>query len=242
MTLDVIDCYHTNVAQAVQGADVVVVASPLGAVRAVFEDMKEFLEPGAIITDVGSAKRCVIEDARAAFGELPCGLVPAHPIAGTERSGVDAAFGELFEAHREILTPVEETSAEAVGVDEKMWCATGAEVVKLEPDYHDEVLAATSHLPHLLAYTLVATLGRMQEHDEIFRFAAGGIRDFTRIASSDATMWHDICLNNRTALLSVLARFEGELAVARNSVERGDGEAIKALFVRAKALRDQHNS
>ena len=123
-----------------------------------------------------------------------------------------------------------------------MWLATGAEVIKLDPDYHDEVLAATSHLPHLLAYTLVDTLGRMDQHDEIFRFAAGGFRDFTRIASSDPTMWHDICLANRAALIRVLERFETALAQTRQQVMAGDGEAIKALFSRAKSLRDQHTT
>ena len=241
-TLGVIDRFVTEVATAVQGANVVVIASPLGSVRRVFEAMRDGLAPHAIITDVGSAKRCIIEDARAVFGEVPAQLVPGHPIAGKEKSGVEAASGELFHDHRVILTPVSETNLEATRRIEDMWLATGAEVIKLDPDYHDEVLAATSHLPHLLAYTLVDTLGRMDQHDEIFRFAAGGFRDFTRIASSDPTMWHDICLANRAALIRVLERFETALAQTRQQVMAGDGEAIKALFSRAKSLRDQHTT
>ena len=157
--LGVIDRYSTEVAHAVIDADVVVIASPLGAVRAIFSAMQETMPSRAIITDVGSAKRCVVEDARAVFGEVPPGLVPAHPIAGTEKSGVEAAFGELFENQRVILTPVPETRPDARQQIEDMWRTTGAEVVTLDPDYHDEVLAATSHLPHMLAYTLVDTLG-----------------------------------------------------------------------------------
>lgn len=240
--LGVIDRFDTEVAGAVDGADVVVIASPLGAVRRIFESMRDGLAPDAIITDVGSAKRCIVEDARAVFGEVPAQLVPGHPIAGKEKSGVDASSAELFENHRVILTPVSETNPEATRQIEQMWLATGAEVTRLDPDYHDEVLAATSHLPHLLAYTLVDTLGRMDQHDEIFRFAAGGFRDFTRIASSDPTMWHDICLANRAALIKVLERFETELTRTREQVAAGDGEAIKALFSRAKSLRDQHTT
>lgn len=240
--LGVIDRFDTEVARAVEGADIVVIASPLGAVRGIFEAMRDGLAPDAIITDVGSAKRCIVEDARAVFAEVPAQLVPGHPIAGKEKSGVEASSAELFENHRVILTPVSETNPEATRRIEQMWLATGAEVTKLDPDYHDEVLAATSHLPHLLAYTLVDTLGRMDQHDEIFRFAAGGFRDFTRIASSDPTMWHDICLANRAALIKVLERFETELARTREQVAAGDREAIKALFSRAKSLRDQHTT
>ena len=238
--LGIIDRFDTDVASAVAGADVVVVASPLGTVRGLFAAMKDRLAPQAVITDVGSAKRCVIEDARAVFGEVPAGLVPGHPIAGTENSGVDAAFGELFRDHRVILTPVTETDPAALHQIEAMWRTTGADVVMLDADYHDQVLAATSHLPHVLAYTLVDTLGRMDQHEEIFRFAAGGFRDFTRIASSDPTMWHDICLANRTALVSVLERFGAQLASTIEQVRAGDGESIKALFSHAKTLRDQH--
>ena len=238
--LGVIDRFETDVATAVDDADIVVIASPLGAVREIFDAMKGRLTPKAVITDVGSAKRCVIEDARAVFGEIPTRLVPAHPIAGTEKSGVESAFGELFRDHRVIMTPLVETDPDALHRIEQMWRTTGAEVVTLDPDYHDEVLAATSHLPHLLAYTLVDTLGRMDQHDEIFRFAAGGFRDFTRIASSDPTMWHDICIANRKALVGVLERFEAELGRTLERVKAGDGEAIKAMFAHAKRLRDQH--
>lgn len=238
--LGVIDRYETEIARAVEGADMIVVCVPLGAIRSVLRDIRGHIAPGAVVTDVGSAKRCVLEDARAAFGEIPGFFVPAHPIAGTERSGVEASFASLFRDRRVILTPVPQTDEDALARVRQMWQATGAEVVAVDAVHHDEVLAATSHLPHLLAYTLVDTLGRMDEHAEIFRFAAGGFHDFTRIASSDPTMWHDICLANRDALLTVLERFQGELGRAIDSVRGADSAEIKALFERAKRLRDEH--
>lgn len=238
--LGVIDRYETDAAQGVKGADMVVVAVPLGAMQGQFQALQGHLAPEAVITDVGSAKRSVIAAARTAFGHVPRNLVPGHPIAGTEKSGVEASFAGLFEGHRVILTPVSETSAGALGRVRDMWTATGAEVVEMPPAMHDEVLAATSHLPHVLAYTLVDVLGTMNEHLEIFRNAAGSFRDFTRIASSDPQMWHDVCLANSDAIAAALRAMMRELDHVATAIEGRDGDTLKALFVRAKALRDQY--
>jgi prephenate dehydrogenase len=240
MTLGVIDRYHTDVSAAVEGADMVVVAAPLGAMAQIFAAMRDRLDGGAVVTDVGSAKGSVLRAAESAFGKVPAFLVPGHPIAGTENSGVDASCEGLFRERQVILTPVAHTRGAATAKVAAMWMATGARVIEMEAGHHDEVLAATSHLPHMLAYTLVDVLGRMEERVEIFRYAAGGFRDFTRIASSDPQMWHDICIANRDALVHALERFSGDLDGAINAIRRGDGEAIKALFVRAKALRDRY--
>ena len=182
----------------------------------------------------------MIEDARQAFGVLPPGFVPAHPIAGTERSGVEASFEGLFEERRVILTPVEETAHGALERVRRMWEGVGADVVEMDAEHHDQVLAATSHLPHMLAYTLVDVLGGMEERREMFRYAAGGFKDFTRIASSDPQMWHDICFANRDALVGALEHFGAALEQAADAVRNGDGDALKSLFTRAKIRRDRY--
>jgi prephenate dehydrogenase len=166
--------------------------------------------------------------------------VPGHPIAGTEQSGVEASFAELFHGQRVILTPLEATDPAATQVVHKMWQAAGAEVVSLTVEHHDEVLAATSHLPHVIAYALVDTLARMHERREMFQFAAGGFRDFTRIASSDPQMWHDICLANKEAVLDMIRRFTADLSDLTRAIENEDSETIKATFSRAKQARDQY--
>lgn len=238
--LGVIDHYELDTARAVEGADVVVVAVPLGAMEAVFKAISDGLEPDAVITDVGSAKRIVTTAARSAFGAVPRNLVPGHPIAGTEKSGVTASFESLFRNRQVILTPDSETSPIAVERVRRMWEATGATVVEMDADHHDEVLAATSHLPHILAYSLVDMLGRTEGQNEIFRYAAGGFRDFTRIASSDPQMWHDIFIANGEAILGVLESFERELGTIIAAIRAGDGETIKDVLVRAKTLRDRY--
>ena len=238
--LGVIDRYHQDPAQAVAGADLVFIAVPLGAMAATFAAIRDHLAPGAILTDGGSVKGSVVADARQVFGQLPPRFVPGHPIAGTEQSGVEASFAELYRNRRVILTPLPETDPVATAQVQAMWEACGAEVTQMAVDHHDEVLAATSHLPHLLAYGLVDSLARLRENDEIFRYAAGGFRDFTRIASSHPIMWRDICLANREALGHMLARFQRELAELAADVEGGDGEALLAVFERAKAARDRY--
>jgi len=196
------------------------------------------LAAGAVITDGGSSKRSVVDDAMAVFGEIPAVLVPGHPIAGRERGGVEASSACLFAQRRIILTPVAETSSAALEKVRWMWQQTGAEVTEMTVSHHDEVLAATSHLPHMLAYQLVDTLAQLDDRRDIFRFAAGGFRDFTRIASSDPVMWRDICLANRTALLEILDRYQADLGRLRDTVEQGDAEALMATFSRAKTARD----
>lgn len=239
LSLGVIDHMETDIGAAVEHADIVVVAVPVGAMESVFRAMAPKLGRNTIITDVGSTKGSVVAAAQAAFGTLPAGFVPGHPIAGTEKSGVAASFAELFEQRRVILTPTSSSSQDAVARVRRMWEITGARVVETGVEHHDQVLAATSHLPHLLAFALVDTLATMDDKQEIFDYAAGGFADFTRIASSDPVMWHDICVHNEAALLAILDRFEGDMQRLRNAIDHHDGDYLLKVFTRAKAARDQ---
>ena len=236
--LGVVDRYDTDPARAVAGANVVVVAVPLGAIAPVLRAIVPVLSPDAVITDVGSAKGCVVADVERVYGHIPPNFVPGHPIAGTEKSGVEASFSTLFQRRRVILTPLAETAATAHRLVKSMWEMTGAEVVDMGVRHHDAVLAATSHLPHMLAYTLVDTLARLDDRAEIFRYAAGGFRDFTRIASSDPRMWHDICVANREQLLEMIALFGADLSRLAEAIRNDDRAAILAIFQRAKRARD----
>lgn len=236
--LGVIDSYTHDIAEAVQDADMVFVSVPLGVMREVFAAMCGHLAAHAIVTDGGSAKASVIADFQAVCGPHIAQFVPGHPIAGTEHNGVEASFAELYQNRRVIITPTAQSDREAVQQVTAMWQACGAEVVSMDVQHHDEVLAATSHLPHMLAFGLVDALARMDQHDEIFRYAAGGFRDFTRIASSNPTMWRDICIANRQALGQMLSSFADELQSLAESIEQGDGERLLAIFQRAKDARD----
>jgi prephenate dehydrogenase len=238
--LGIVDRYTHDVAEAVQGADMVLLAVPLGAMREALTAMQGHLKPGAVVTDAGSAKGSVVDDLQAVYGEVPDYFVPGHPIAGTERSGADAAFAALYRNRRVILTPLPETGSQALDAVERMWRHCGAEITQMSVSHHDEILAATSHLPHMLAFSLVDSLSRLQENDEVFRYAAGGFRDFTRIASSNPVMWRDICLANREALGGMLTRFADELHELASILERGDGEGLLAIFERAKQARDRY--
>jgi prephenate dehydrogenase len=237
--LGVIDRYDLDMARAVADADMVFISVPLGAMRAVFEAIKPAVTDRMVITDGGSAKGCVVQDAVEVFGTLPRGLVPGHPIAGTEQSGVGAAFPELYRDRRVILTPLQDTTQEALASVRSMWQAAGAQIEEMSVQHHDEVLAATSHLPHMLAFGLVDSLARMKDNDEIFRYAAGGFRDFTRIASSDPVMWRDICLYNRDAVLKMTQSYHQDLDEMMQAIEQGDGETLLQIFSRAKAARDR---
>lgn len=241
VALGVIDRYELDLGIAVQDADVVVLAVPVGATAEVLRKIGPSLASQTVMTDVGSVKQCVIEDARAVLGEVPANFVPGHPIAGTEQSGVEASFAELFQQRRVVLTPLAHTRAEAIQQVRALWEQAGAEVIEMDAARHDAVLAATSHLPHLLAYTLVDTLARNDNNADIFRFAASGFRDFTRIAASDPVMWRDICLANRSALLNVLEDFGADLEQLRKAIGAGDGTRIMEVFTRAKQARDQFN-
>ncbi len=235
----IIDHATTDPQRAVRGAELVVLAVPLGAVRGALEAIRDDLADDAIVTDVGSAKRCVVDDARLVLGDAAVRFVPGHPIAGNEKSGAAAAFPELFRNRRVILTPDADTDKAAAARVTALWESVGASVATMTAAHHDEVLAATSHLPHMLAYSLVDTLSRWSDRDEIFAYAAGGFRDFTRIASSDPEMWRDICLANREALMEVMERYMADLQELREAVRTGDGERLEAVFSHAKATRDR---
>lgn len=237
--LSVIDSYQTDLAKAVADADLIMLAVPMGAMKTVLKTIKPALKPDAIITDAGSVKGSFVEDARAVFDDVSY-VVPGHPIAGTESSGVEAAFSTLYDKRKVILTPLPESREDAVSAVRSLWVLAGAEVECLTPDHHDRVLAATSHLPHLVAFSLVDTLATLQEREEIFQYAAGGFHDFTRIASSDPVMWRDICLTNGQAVTEVLDSLMQNLAVLREQIQVSDAEGIKQTFTRAREARDSH--
>ena len=240
VALGVIDRSTHDIAEAVRDADVVFLSVPLGAMRGAFAAMRDSLPETALITDGGSAKGSVVADCRAAAPELLARFVPGHPIAGTENNGVAASFAELYQNRRVILTPLAENDAASVVRVREMWQACGAEVTEMPVQHHDEVLAATSHLPHMLAFGLVDMLARLKENDEVFRYAAGGFRDFTRIASSNPVMWRDICIANRQALGPMLAAFADEMNELAARIGAADGDALLAIFERAKAARDRY--
>ena len=238
--LGVIDRFETDPARAVAGADMILMAVPLGAMEAVLRQIRGQLAADAVVTDVGSGKGSVVAAARAAFGDVPRRFVPGHPIAGTEKSGVAASFASLFEGRQVILTPLPETDPDATERVRQMWLTAGAAVQMMDVTHHDRVLAATSHLPHLLAYAVVDSLARLGDHDEIFRFAAGGFRDFSRIAGSDPVMWRDICLANRDAILDIVDGFNEDIARLVTAIRAGDGDTLLDVFTRAKTARDRY--
>lgn len=238
--LGIIDEFTLDPVEAVADADMVLLAVPLGAMQPLLEKIADHLAPNAVVTDAGSSKASVVAAAKAAFGKVPEFFVPGHPIAGREKSGVDAALVDLYVDHKVILTPLENTSPAAVERVAKMWKATGAKVHSLGVEQHDEVLAATSHLPHVVAYALVETVSETDCVDQIFEYAAGGFRDSSRVASSDPVMWRDVCLENRDAILDSLNEFQTKLGDLRDLIERSDGEALLKLFAHAKRVRDEH--
>ena len=236
--LGVLDRFADTIADCVADADVVVVAVPLGTMRTVFAELSEAVRADSVITDVGSAKGSVVAAAKAELGGLFSRFVPGHPIAGNEKSGIEAGFASLYHGRRVILTPLPQTAEDAVGEVERMWQDCGAKVEYLGVEHHDKVLAATSHLPHMLAYALVHQLSHMNDHEEIFRYAAGGFRDFTRIASSDPVMWRDVCLSNGAALVDLIAQYQQELDRIAAAISAADAELLLELFGRAKSERD----
>ena len=235
----VIDDYTMDIAEAVKDADVVVIGTPLSTTIKLLPQIAEAMTSDTVLTDVGSAKGSIVSAAREYLGEHFPRFVPGHPIAGTEQSGVAASFAELFVDHRVILTPLPDTDPAAHQLITEMWQAVQAEVLDLDVLHHDQVLAATSHLPHMLAYALVDCLAGMEEREEIFKYAAGGFADFTRIASSSPEMWHDICLSNREALLETLKVFAEHMQRIQQTIEAEDSEALLQIFKRAKQARDQ---
>ena len=237
VALGVIDQAAESVSEATQGADLVVVAVPVRAIGPVLHDVGLALDPGAVVTDVGSTKGEVTRLAREELRGLFPRFVPGHPIAGRESSGVDAATADLFKGARVVLTPVDETAPDAVEVVRGCWEGAGARIALLAAEDHDRIFAAVSHLPHLLSFALVSEFTGRANAAELFAFAAGGFRDFTRIAASSPEMWRDIALQNREALLAELDRFGVRLAVFRELIEKGDGPALERLMAEARSAR-----
>jgi prephenate dehydrogenase len=227
------------VAQDAADADLILVATPVAQFPAVLGALAPGLKPTAIVTDAGSTKRDVVAAARAALGAKIAQFVPAHPIAGAEQSGAAAASAELFKGRRVVLAPLAENSAASVQAVEDAWRACGARVSRMSAEEHDAVFAAVSHLPHLLAYALVHEFAGRADSAQLFSFAAGGFRDFTRIASSHPEMWRDICVANRGPLLAELDRYAEKLRALRPLIERGDGAALEQLFAEARAARSR---
>ncbi len=236
--LGIADEASGDAARALKGADLVVICTPVGVCGAVAETLAPHFEPGAILSDVGSVKGAVVAQVAP---HVPSGVhfIPAHPLAGTEFSGPDAGFASLFQNRWCILTPPEGADARAVGRLADFWAQIGARVETMSADHHDKVLALTSHLPHLIAYNIVGTADDFgeQTRSEVIKFSASGFRDFTRIAASDPTMWRDIFLNNREAVLEMLGRFNEDLSALQRMIRRGDGEGLFAFFSRTRAIR-----
>lgn len=220
-------------------ATLVMLAMPVGQTREVLRRLAPKLGSNTVVTDAGSTKSDVVATALAELGAAMPRFVPGHPVAGTEHSGPKAAFAELFEGRKVVLTPIEQTETGALALVRDAWRACGAQVHELTPDVHDQILATVSHLPHLLAFALVDHVASEAHAEQLFSYAAGGFRDFTRIASSHPEMWRDICLANRDALLLELSKFEGHLAGLRRSLEAADGAAVETVFLRARAARNR---
>ena len=238
MELRLCDSVHETAPQAVEGADLVILCVPVGACGPVAADIAPKLEPGAILTDVGSVKSAVIRDVSP---HVPEGVhfVPGHPIAGTEHSGPDSGFAELFDNRWCVITPLPGSDPEAVETLAAFWRACGSNVDTMTPEHHDMVLAIVSHLPHLIAYNIVSTAAHLEEvtKSEVIKYSAGGFRDFTRIAASDPVMWRDVFLNNKTAVLEMLGRFTEDLTALQRAIRFGDGESLEALFTRSREIR-----
>lgn len=236
--LELGDSYTTSNAEAVRDADLVIVSVPVGASGKVARDIAHDLKDGAIVTDVGSTKGSVIEQM---LPHLPKGVhfVPGHPIAGTEHSGPDAGFADLFEGRWCILTPLPDADPAAVARLSAFWQACGSTVDTMEPDHHDKVLAIVSHLPHIIAYNIVGTADDVATvtKSEVIKYSASGFRDFTRLAASDPTMWRDVCLHNKDAILEMLSRFSEDLASLQRAIRWGDGEKLFELFSRTRTIR-----
>ena len=236
--LGLADSVTLDARQAALDADLVVLCSPLGAYAGIAADIGPALKPGAIVSDVGSVKQAVIDDVSP---HLPDGvhLVPAHPVAGTEHSGPEAGFAELFDGRWCILTPSAGTDAQAVERVKTLWQRAGMLIETMDAAHHDQVLAITSHLPHLIAYTIVGTATDLEDHlkSEVIKYSAGGFRDFTRIAASDPVMWRDVFLNNREAVLEMLGRFSEDLTAVQRAIRRGEGDTLHEIFTRARELR-----
>jgi prephenate dehydrogenase len=236
--LGVIDHYETEYSKAIAQADMVFIAVPVCAMSGVFRKIKPHLNSHTIVTDGGSAKHTISDLAVDVFGSKVNQFIPGHPIAGTEQSGAAAAFESLYKNRRVILTPLEQNSVADINAVRTMWEKTGADVDEMGARHHDLVLAGTSHLPHVLAFALVDCLNNVDDVDEMFKYAAGGFRDFTRIASSDPVMWRDICLNNADAILAMMHHYQQDIDYLKDAIQNSDADQLLDLFTRAKKARD----
>lgn len=232
------DTYSTDAAVAVQDADLVIVSVPVGSSEAVAGEIAPVLKPGAIVTDVGSTKRSVIAQMQPLMPEN-VHFIPGHPLAGTEKSGPDAGFADLFENRWCIFTPLPGTDPEALERLSEFWRRCGSNIDTMDADHHDMVLAIVSHLPHIIAYNIVGTADDLQTvtKSEVIKYSASGFRDFTRLAASDPTMWRDVCLHNKDAILEMLARFSEDLASLQRAIRWGDGDKLFDMFTRTRAVR-----
>jgi cyclohexadieny/prephenate dehydrogenase len=238
LRLGLADRVTSDPAQAAAGTELIVVGTPISAYADIARRMAGALQPGAIVTDVGSVKEAAVRDLQSS---LPAGvhLVPGHPVAGTEHSGPEAGFAEMFQDRWCILTPLPGGDPLAVETVTRLWQAAGMNVVTMDAEHHDKVLAITSHLPHLIAYTIVGTATDLEDtlRSEVIKFSAGGFRDFTRIAASDPVMWRDVFLNNREAVLEMLQRFTEDLTALQRAIRWGEGDKLEELFIRTRAIR-----
>lgn len=239
--LGVIDRAEVSLSDAARGADMIVIATPIGAMPEIFTQLQSALNDQTIVTDVGSVKGDVIAAARASLGARFSHFVPGHPIAGTEQSGVAASFADLFQRRRVILTPEHDTDSVALTQVRAMWESAGAQIMTMTAEEHDRILATSSHLPHMLAYCLVDMVVRHDDYRAIMECAGGGFRDTTRIAASDAVMWRDICLANREALLDAMRQYQDDFTALIAAIEKGDGALLLQTFTRAKHVRDSLN-
>ncbi|HWK13545.1 MAG TPA: prephenate/arogenate dehydrogenase family protein [Rhizobiaceae bacterium] len=232
------DDYASDLAEAVRGADLVIVSVPVGASGAVAEAIRGALKPGAILTDVGSTKGSVIAQM---VPHVPAGVhfIPGHPLAGTEKSGPDAGFADLFQNRWCIFTPLPDTDPAALETLSEFWRRCGANIDTMDAEHHDKVLAIVSHLPHIIAYNIVGTADDLEAvtESEVIKYSASGFRDFTRLAASDPTMWRDVCLHNKDAILEMLARFSEDLAYLQRAIRWGDGDKLFDLFTRTRDVR-----
>jgi len=238
-SMGVIDSYTHQASEAVEGADMVVIATPVGSFEGLLTQIMPSLSRDAIVTDVGSVKAEIIAAARRVMSGRLDQFVPAHPIAGAENSGVAAAFPDLYVDHNVLFTPLVESRAEFTRIVESMWQLTGANVVEMDVDLHDQVLGVTSHLPHVIVFALIDYLSKQNNQSLHYKFAAGGLYDFTRIASSDARMWTDICLNNKDKLSSIIRDFSQELSQIADQIEANEDAQLMHIFEQAKQARSQ---
>ena len=230
--------YALSAADAVEGADLIIVSVPVGASEAVARQIAPHLKPGAIVTDVGSTKASVIAQ-MAPHMPKSVHFIPGHPLAGTEKSGPDAGFTGLFQGRWCIFTPLPGTDAAALAKLKAFWEALGSKIDEMDPEHHDKVLAIVSHLPHIIAYNIVGTADDLEAvtQSEVIKYSASGFRDFTRLAASDPTMWRDVCLHNKDAILEMLARFSEDLAYLQRAIRWGEGDKLFELFTRTRAVR-----